>query len=241
MGRALQARRRRILADKTIFDTTQLDRYVHYRYDSAVFSGGSLTGWNDLSGNDYHIDNIVGAPSEIVSGIGGLPSVFLPKSTYLSTNDVPRLDYAKLGVFVVYQIKAANGGYLYNNVFLLGSISDTTAGAAILELRNTTNTDDFIHNFSANALDTTVVATQLDPHYIITNKTDTNVSVSIDGNAYVSSNGVQNVQSRVILGGWGSPVRGNDVWISEFIIIKQTITEDVKNKLIQYSADKYGI
>ncbi len=242
MGRALQARRRRVLKEKADFDTTQLNRYVHYRYDSAVFNGSNeLTAWNDLSGNDNHINTIVGTPTNVASGINGLPSILIPKGAYTSTDSVERLDYAKINVYVVYQLKAASGGYLYNNVFMLGTTTDISAGLSFLELRNTTNTDDFIANFSANALDTTKVATQLDPHYAMMKKDETDFYFSIDGGSYTVNSGTQNVQDRVILGGWGNPVRGNDVWISEFIIIKQNITEDVKQKLIQYTFDKYGI
>ena len=68
---------------------------ITYHLDASNISGGqpgdALSVWPDISGNDLHFTDVIGAPVLVADGIGGLPSVrFTVEDMLASTHHVDR-------------------------------------------------------------------------------------------------------------------------------------------------------
>jgi len=225
------------------FDPKSLPLFCYIRsWEGVSVSGTNVTGMTDLTGNGNNFLS-AGNPQIVDSGINGVKSI-----RFSGTNYVYRQlamagisDTTKRAGWIVFKIEDPVG-ITYHNIVIMGVQDFANGGLLVEHLYNPNSTNNFIHNFNTDTLDSTSVSSQLLPSFGIFTKNSGDSKLDLNS-VITTGTGSQVVENRgVYIGDWNS--RGAKMLFCEFALIDNDThvlsSTDIAN-LKKYFKVKYNI
>ena len=209
-------------------------------FNGVTLSGTNVVSLTDLTGNGNTFLT-AGNPQILGSGINGVQSIVLN-----GTNRIYR-ETALTGIttdtnrssFIVFKITDAIG-VTYHNIILSGAISYTSSGSFNEQLYNPNSTNDFIHNFNVNTLDSTSISDQMLDSYAILELTAAGLSRLDVNNIITIGSGSQQIGNlHTYIGQWNS--RGAKMLFCEYGVRNENFTTNEIANLKYYFKSKYNI
>ena len=186
-------------------DLSFLNPLVDIDAANATFDGSNtILTIPDSSGNGNDFTPIL-SPKYVANGINGLPSIRLDGNSYLQrAAPIGVTDTSKRVVIQVFQIEdTASTGGNYQTVSIAGVDSYTSPGSYVL-LANLNNNKNSLSGLTpVNALNTFNSMEQTAKHFVIANKSSSELSVNIDDKYLDLGTGTSNVPDQnIFIGAW---------------------------------------
>lgn len=239
MNQIIAASRQRV----KLFDPKTLPLFCYIRsWEGVSVSGTTVTGLTDLTGNGNNF-LASGSPQIVNSGINGVASIRFSGSNHiyrqLAMTGVTNT--SKRSGWIVFKIEDPLG-VVYHNIVIIGVTAYNDGGDFVEHVYNPNNTNNFIHNFNVDTLDSTSVNNEILSSFAIFEK---NIGDSkLDLNSVISTGtGAQVVENRgVYIGQWNG--RGAKMLFCEFALLNNDTNilspTDIVN-LKKYFKVKYNI
>ena len=210
-------------------------------FSGVVLSGTNVVSLTDLTGNGNTFLT-AGSPQILGSGINGVQSIVL-NGTNRIYRELPLTGITtntNRSSFIVFKITDAVG-VTYHNIIMTGAISYTSVDNNTNEqLFNPNSSNNFIHNFFLNTLDSTSVSSQLLDSYAIFENLSGGVSKLDVNNVSTTGSGFQITENfHTYIGQWNG--RGAKMLFCEYGVRNGNFTTDEIANLKAYFKSKYNI
>ena len=214
-------------------DIDFLNARTHIKASDVTFDGSNVVLTipdATANGNDF---TPTSSPEYVASGINGLPSVRFDGTNYIGkTTSMGLPNIAERVVILVYQLEdTVSGAGTYQNIMINGVSSYTSAGSNFLQLQVANNsTTNAVINATSSSLDTSLVQEEQSKHFVIINKTATDLQFNSDDINNITKVGTQNINdSGFFVGAWN----GNTakMLFSELIVLDNDTLLNTDNNL----------
>ena len=202
-------------------DIDFLNARTHIKASDVTFDGSNVVLTipdATANGNDFTPSS---SPEYVANGINGLPSIRFDGTNYMGkTTAMGLTDVSERVVILVYQLEdTVSGAGTYQNIMINGASSYTSAGANFLQLQVANNsTANAVINATSSSLDTSLVQEQESKHFVIINKSSTNLQFNSDDINNITKVGTQNINdSGFFVGAWSGNT--SKMLFSELIVL----------------------